>query len=132
MGTKKRSAVSQGGGVHISGGRVHAQNIAGRDIHIGTQISGNELSQVFQPVVEAIRSAPATKQPEALQKLETLKQEAVKGKDADHGVMKKLIDGIVSLAPDALKALAGAFGTPLLSGVAGPVTQFLLSKLVGQ
>src|SRR5437763_8409517 len=91
-------------GVSISGGHVQAQNIAGRDIHVGTQISNNELNAVFQPVVDAIRNAPAGKQLEALEKLESLKQEAVKGKDADHGRMNKLIDGIVDLAPGALKS----------------------------
>ena len=48
------------------------------------------------------------------------------------GLMTRLIDGIIGLAPGALKSLAAAFGTPLLSGVAGPVTQFLLNKLTGQ
>jgi hypothetical protein len=132
MAEERNPGESGGVHVHISGGTVHSQNIAGRDIHVGTQISGSELNQVFQPVADAIRSAPATHQPEAMEKLETLKQEAAKGQKADHGLMTRLIDGIVGLAPGALKSLAAAFGTPLLSGVAGPVTQFLLNKLTGQ
>ena len=126
------SSRGQSGGVHISGGTVTSQNIAGSDIHIGTQISHNELNQVFQPVADAIQSAPTEKRPEALQKLESLKQEAAKGKDADHGLMTRLADGIVGLVPDALKSLARAFGAPLLTGVSGPITQFLLNKLTGQ
>jgi hypothetical protein len=47
-------------------------------------------------------------------------------------VMTTLVHGIVDLVPGALKSLAAAFATPLLSGVSGPVTQFLLSKLLGQ
>jgi hypothetical protein len=107
--TDEKPRDGQSGGVNISGGRVQAQNIAGRDIHVGTQISNSELNQVFQPVADAIRSAPADKQPEALQKLDTLKQEAAKGDHADHGLMTKLVDGIVGLAPGALKSLAAAF-----------------------
>ena len=129
---QKNRIGNQSGGVHVSGGTVNAENIAGRDIHIGTQISNSQLNQVFQPVADAICSASADKQPGALQKLESLKQEASKGPQADHHVMTKLIEGIVGLVPGALKALAGAFGTPLLSGIAGPVTQFLLNKLTGQ
>lgn len=121
-----------GTGVNISGGHVQAQNIAGRDIHVGTQISNSQINSLFQPVEDAIRSAPAEKQPEALEKLEGLKQEAARGKDADHGRMNKLIDGIVDLVPGALKSLASVFATPVLSGVAGPVSQFLLGKLLGQ
>lgn len=128
----KNPAGGQSGGVQISGGSVYAQNIAGHDIHIGTQISQNELNQVFQPVTEAIRNAPAEKRDEALQKLESLKQEAAKATHADHGLMTKLADGIVGLVPDALKSLAKAFGAPVLTGVAGPVTQYLLNKLIGQ
>ena len=122
----------QSGGVRIIGGNVQAQNIAGRDINVVSQIARGELDQLFQPVLEAIRSGPDDKQPEAMAKVEALKQEVAKGKDADHGVMKKLAEGIVGLVPDALKSLATAFAKPVLSGVAGPVTQFLLSKMLGQ
>jgi len=122
----------QSGGVRITGGNVQARNIAGRDINVVSQIAPVELDQLFHPVIEAIRSGPGDKQPEAMAKVEALKQEVAKGKDADHGVMKKLAEGIVGLVPDALKSLATAFAKPVLSGVAGPVTQFLLSKMLGQ
>ncbi len=122
----------QSGGVRITGGTVHAQNIAGRDIHVGTQISSGVLNEVFQPVLEAIRSAPVEKQTEAVGQLEALKAEAAKGNHADHGLMTKLADGIIGLVPDTLKSLATAFGKPVLSGIAGPVTQFLLNKMLGQ
>ena len=122
----------QSGGVHVSGGAVNAQNIAGHDIHIGTQITHSEINQVFQPVEDVIRKAPMDKQPEALQHLDDLKQEAAKGNQADHGRMTRLIDGVLGLVPAALTSLAAAFGTPLLTGVAGPVTQLLLNKILGR
>ena len=129
---EKEARDGQIGGVNISGGTVHSQNIAGRDIVVDTQISTSQLSQIFQPVTEAIRIAPSDKQPEAIEKLESLKQEVAKGNSADQTVITKLVDGIVDLVPSALKSLASAFATPLLTGVAGPVTQFLLKKLLGQ
>lgn len=130
MGDEKGTG-SQRVGVRISGSTVHAQNIAGRDIHVVAEISSSELSQVFQPVMEAIRSASVEKQPEAVEKLEALKQEVIKGKHANHDLMRKLADEIVSLVPEALKSMAKAFGKPLLAGVSGPVTQFLLNKMLG-
>jgi hypothetical protein len=39
------------------------------------------------------------------------------------------VKGLVGLVPSAVSAIASAFGTPILSGVAGPVTQFVLEEL---
>jgi hypothetical protein len=119
------------GGVNISGGQVTATNIAGRDIHIHTQISQSDLSQVFRPVAEVIERS-AQNGPVAMEKLELLKLEARKGKEGDHSRMTQLIDAILGLVPEAFKSLAAAFAAPVLSGVAGPVTQFLLAKITGQ
>jgi hypothetical protein len=57
--------------------------------------------------------------------VEELKKEAAKGKSATDSVMAKLVDGIVGLVP-------GAFGTPLLAGIAGPATQYVLDKIQGK
>ena len=43
--------------------------------------------------------------------------------------MAKLIDGIVGLAPAAVSAVVSAFATPILGGVAGPATKYVLDKL---
>ncbi len=118
------------GGVRISGeSRVQAHNIAGRDILNTAHIS--TVSHVFQPVTDAIQHSLGTNRSDALQQLEQLKQEVVKGDRADHHLMTKLIDGIVGLAPDALKALAKAFASPILAHVSGPATQHLFNKVIG-
>src|SRR5947208_7819655 len=70
--------------------RCSLPSIAGLNVRIGTQISHRELNQAFQPVADVILSAPADKQPEALQKLESLKQEASKGEHANHELTTKL------------------------------------------
>ncbi len=129
----RETVYHQSGGVNISGdSTVHAHTIAGRDAYGETQINNSDFIQAFQPVRDIIRSAPAEKQNEALEQLEALKAEAAKGGHADHSRMTKLANGIISLVPDAVKSLATTFAKPVLSGVAGPVTQFLLSKIVGQ
>jgi hypothetical protein len=44
-------------------------------------------------------------------------------------VIAKLVDGLVGLVPGATSAVVSAFTTPLLAGIAGPVTGFVLDKL---
>ena len=69
---------------------------------------------------------------EAEAKLAALKQEASKGKDANDGVIAKLVDRLVGLAPGVASAVVSAFATPILGGVTGPVTAFVLDKLRGK
>ena len=99
-------------------------DIGGRDKITGTQISSNQLDAIFRPLEEA-----AGQQPQAAQKVEALKNEAAKGKKADDGVMAKLVKGIVSLAPGAVSTVVSAFATPILGGVAGPVTKYVLDEI---
>lgn len=118
----------QSGGVNIAGSSVSVGgDIVGRDKVTG--ISPAQLEQVFLPLVSAVRAAPAEKQSEAMQKVEALKNEVAKGKGASDSVVAKLLDGIVGLVPGAVTAVVSAFGTPILGGIAGPVTKFVLDKL---
>ena len=115
----------QSGGVNISGGNVNVGgDIVGRDKITGTQISSNQLDAIFHPLEEV-----AGQQPEAAQRVEALKNEAAKGKKADDGVMAKLVKGIASLVPGAVSAVVSAFATPILGGVAGPVTKYVLDEI---
>jgi hypothetical protein len=87
---------------------------------------------MFQPVAEALRTAPSEKRPQAEQKLSELKTEAAKGKDANDRVIAKLVDGLVGLVPGAVGAIAAAFGQPVLAGVAGSATKYMLDKIQGK
>ncbi|SRR6266571_4077144 len=123
-------ARNQSGGVNISGGHVTVGgDIVGRDKIVSSRA---QIDEIFRPLAEALRAAPPEKQQEAAQKVEALKSEVAKGKGADDGVMGKLVDGIVALVPGAVSAVVGAFATPILGGVAGPVTKFVLDKLQGK
>src|SRR5271169_5343620 len=112
----------QSGGVNITGtvGTVGG-DIVGRD-KIVVSPSAAALDGALRPLIEAIRAAPAEARPEAETKLAALKQEAAKGKDANDGVIARLVDGLVGLVPGAASAVVSAFAMPILGGVAGPVT----------
>jgi hypothetical protein len=131
---EERDDSGQSGGVNFSGSgtvTVHG-NVAGRDMTIGTQISPFHIEQVFQPVAESIRSNSGANEAAALQKLDELKTEAAKGKDAKDNVMAKVIEGLAGLVPGAVSAVVGAFATPLLGGIAGPATKYVLDKIQGK
>jgi hypothetical protein len=121
----------QTGGVNISGvvGSVGG-DIVGRDKIVG-QNSPAALHEALLPVIEAIRGAPPEKQPEAQAKLKAIQQETAKGKNADDTLLGTLLTGLVKLVPEATSAVVGAFATPILGGIAGPVTKFVLGQLKG-
>ena len=128
-----KSTAHQSGGVNISGGGVTVGgDIVGRDKIVGTQISQVQLDQAFRPLEEAVRAATPERQAEAMQKLKELKTEAAKGKDAQDGVVAKLVKGLVGLIPSAVSAVVSAFATPILGGIAGPVTKYVLDEIQGK
>lgn len=89
-----------------------------------------DLDAALAPVVDAIREhAAAAAQVTALEQIAALKQELAKGKDAGDSRVAGILDGLANLVPGAVAAIVGAFSTPLLSGIAGPVTQFVLDQL---
>ena len=122
----------QSGGVNISGtvGSIGG-DIVGRDKVVGAP-SAAALDAALQPLIEAIRAAPAEKRADAEEKLVGLKQEAAKGKNANDGTIAKLVDGLVGLVPGAASAVVSAFATSVLGGIGGPVTGFVLDKLRGK
>jgi hypothetical protein len=118
----------QSGGINTGGGSISAGgDVTGRDKITYMQIPREQLDQAFRPVAEAVGQHE-----EAKQKVEALKTEAAKGKKADDGVMAKLVEGIVKLVPSAVSAIASGFGTPILGGLAGPVTKYVLDKATGE
>ncbi len=121
----------QSGGVNISGvvGSVGG-NIVGGNMNVGIPLA--DLDGALRPVIAAIGAAPADKRSEAEAKLAALKEEAAKGKDANDGVIARLVDGLVGLVPGAASAVVSAFATPILGGIAGPVTGFVLDKIRGK
>jgi hypothetical protein len=126
---------NQRGGVNISGSTVHiGGDVVGRDkiTNVTTGLSSEQINQLFVPLINALRTTSPEKQNEAVQKAEELKKEVAKGKEANDGVMAKIVDGLVVLVPSAVGALVGVFASPILSELAGPLTQYVLDKIQGK
>jgi hypothetical protein len=128
----KGGAANSGGGVNIADAIV---NTAGGDIVGRDKIqyaSARQLEGIFRPVAHAIEVAAPAQRAAATEKLQALKDETAKGKNADDSNMGKLVDGLVSLVPGAVSAIVSAFGTPLLGGITGPVTKYVLDRIQGK
>lgn len=92
-------------------------------------VSPAALDAALRPLAEAIAMAPAEVRPAAEAGLAALRYEAAKGKDADDGAMARLVDGLVCQVPGTATPATMAFTEPVLAGLAGPVTRFVLDKL---
>jgi hypothetical protein len=140
-------AIAQGGGTAVgAGGVAVGGNNSGR-IVTGTQVdtgggayigrdqhvqglAAADLEPLFAPLLAAIaQHAPAGAQPAALQQVQALKAEVAKGQEADDGRLGRVLDGLLALVPGAGGALVSLFATPILQGIAGPVTRFVLDRL---
>jgi hypothetical protein len=149
--------INTGGGAYISGNVKVGGNFAGRDqintgdhIQVGNVGSGSAVAtgrgarvdvddttsiqtvQILQhlaPLVQAAQTAQPEKRAAATQTATELVAEASKGNHADDSRMAHLLDKFVELVPGAVATVASTFASPLLSGIAGPVTKFLLDKL---
>ena len=86
----------------------------------------------LRPLTDVIAAAPPEVRSEAEGQVTALKQEAAKGKDANDGVMAKIVNGLVGLVPAATSAVVSAFATPILGGIAGPATKMVLDRLQGK
>ena len=123
----------QSGGVNVFGGTNAFQgDVVGRDkfdYSVEAGLTVEALNQLFLPLIQSLESIPVEKRPEAQEKVQILKEEVAKGKDAEDSRIAKLVDGIIELVPSAVSAITGMFATPILSGIAGPVTKFVLDKI---
>jgi hypothetical protein len=129
--TGTQSRVETGGGAYVAGNVHTAGDFVGRD-KITQGISPRDLEPLFAPVFAAIQQhAPADQKTAATEQVEQLKTEVAKGKQSDDSKVVKIIEGVVAKVPEAVSAIVSAFASPLLGGVAGPVTKYVLEKLKG-
>jgi hypothetical protein len=124
--------VDTDGGAYIHGNVNAGGDFVGRD-KITQGVSPRDLESLFAPLLATVADeASADKKASAVEQVQELKAEVAKGKQADDGKMAKLVDGLVGLVPKAVGAVVSAFGSPILGGIAGPVTKFVLDKLQGR
>ena len=128
--TGTQTKINTGGGTYM-GGNVDTGggDLVGRDKITGG-VAPRDLETLFAPLLaEVAQYAPADRQAAAVQQVEELKAEVAKGKQADDSKVGNIVDGLVAMVPGAVKAVVSAFATPILGGIAGPVTKFVLDKL---
>ncbi len=104
----------------------------GASATVTADVSGGELHQLFAPLMDALRDAPPEKRGGAVQKAEALKSELAKGKDADDTVVARLVDDLVGLVPDVVGTVVSMFASPILAGIAGPVTKYAVGRIQGK
>ncbi|MGH8077553.1 MAG: hypothetical protein ACREPE_09550 [Lysobacter sp.] len=129
--TGTQTRIDTGGGAYV-GGDVHAgRDFVGRD-QFAQGISPQDLEPLFAPLLAAVaKEAPADKQAAAVRQVEQLKAEVAKGKQADDNKIGTIVEGLIAMVPGAIGAVVSMFATPILGGIAGPVTKFVLGKLKG-
>ena len=125
------SQINTGGGAYVGGNVTSGRDFVGRD-KITHGVSPAELEPLFASLLAAVaQHAPAEKQSAAVQRVQELKTEAAKGKDADDTRLGKLVKGLADMVPGAIGSVVSMFATPILGGIVGPVTKFVLSELEG-
>lgn len=133
---EKIQQTDQSGGVNFIGGTNTVQgDVVGRDkfdFSEQTGLTGESLNQLFLPLMQILEAIPAESRGEAREKVQNLKEEVAKGKGAEDSRIAGLLDGLVELVPGAVGAITSIFATPVLSGIAGPVTKFVLHKIRGK
>jgi hypothetical protein len=123
-----QTIVNVGGGTYVNGNVTAGGDFVGRDkITHGT--AAHDVQALLAPLLAVVSQAPAAVRTQAVEQVQQLGAEAAKGKQADDGRMGRIIDGLVAKVPGAVGAIVSAFASPLLGGVAGPVTKFVLDKL---
>lgn len=127
--TDTQTSINTDGGAHIVGNVHVGGDFIGRD-KITYGILSKDLEPLFAPLLAAIsQQAPAEQQSAAVQQVEELKVEVAKGEKAEDGKIAKIIDGLTGMVPGAIGAVVSMFTSPILGGIAGPVTKYVLDKL---
>ena len=127
--TGTQTKIDTGGGAYVGGSVDTGGDFVGRD-QITQGISPPDLEPLFGPLLAAVaKQAPAGMQATAVQQVEELKAEVAKGKQADDSKMGRIVDGLVATVPGAVGAVVSIFATPILGGIAGPLTKLVLDKL---
>lgn len=117
----------------ISGtiGASYGSSVAvGRDIQQSTTqpLPINELESLFANLLRI--AATATTNPfAAIQTIMALKDEVSKGPHAEDKQLAKLIERFAMQTPTGRNAVVHTFASPLLAGIAGPATQYVLEKI---
>lgn len=136
-------SIHTGGGAFVGGGVFQGtgSTFAGRDAFITHAPAASApvcavpapapspLDPVAQVVAQVPDEAARRAAEQLLQEIRDLAQQAPADKAQADGLLARLSEHLLGLVPSAAQAVGAALGTPLLQGVAGPVTAYVLGKL---
>ena len=129
LGDKIGHQINTGGGAHVIGNVHVGGDFIGRD-KITHGFAPTDFEPLFSSFLEHIlQQSPKEDHFAVEQKANELKTEIGKGGQADDSKLGKIIDGLIGLVPGAASAVVSLFATPILSGIAGPVTQYVLDRI---
>jgi len=120
-----------GGGDNIQTGNVSGTGIAiGRNAsaRVTSGLTATDLDTLFSGLTEAAQGAAPERREEAAQAVQDLKDEIAKGEKSGDSTVATLIDKLVEMVPDAVSTVVSTFATPIIGGIVGPVTKFVLDK----
>lgn len=128
--TGSQTSAHTGGGAFVAGNvNIGRGDFVGRD-RITYGITPDQLETLFAPLAAAVaQHTTASEHAAAAQQLAALEAEVAKGEDAEDGKVGTILDGLAAMVPGAVAAVVGLFATPILQGIAGPVTRSVLDKL---
>jgi hypothetical protein len=129
LGSKIGSQINTGG-AYFGGPVLAGGNIIGRDQIITEGVAARDLESLFAPLLALVaEQAPSDKRVAAVQQVQELKAEVAKHDQADDSKIATIVDGLAGLVPKAVGAIVSTFAMPILAGIAGPVTKFVLNRL---
>jgi hypothetical protein len=124
--------IDAGGGTIVFGNVAASGDFVGRDRYssVTQGVAARDLEPLFASLLAVVaQRATANTQAAAVQQVQELKTEVAKGKQAEDRKIAKIVDGLVAMVPGAVGSVVSMFATPLLGGIAGPVTKYVLDKL---
>ena len=131
-GVVNAGTIQTGGGAFF-GGPVTARNIVGRDHIVHAPATSAPVGLDLQTVLAALASqvrkqAPVGQATSAEQAVDALGSEVIKGQQVEDGKLAHLVNGLIDLVPAAVGGIVSAFASPILGGLAGPLTKAVLDK----
>ncbi len=121
--------IDTGGGAFIAGSVTAGRDFVGRDT-VRHGLTPDDVESLFAPLLTAIiQGVPAHEAESAARKAAELKAEVAKGAKAEDGIIAGIVEDLAGRAPGAIIKLIDLFAMPILGGIAGPVTKYVLDKL---
>jgi len=125
-------------GDQVRGDKITTGNLIGNTgvsigrnsrVNVNPGVSNQQIAPLLAPILAAAEAAPAEVRQLAVEKAQALKTEVTKSDQPDDSLLADLIQDLTRLVPTAVSAVVAAFASPLLGGIAGPITKHILKRL---